>query len=110
MNSREAESRAARYFEELGDGIPTVSGLALAIGLESRSELLNYDKGGKIEKVIKNALLKLESILESRLYIKETYNGAKTVLQSNFGWQDNPDNAKAQALSEVRRLLEGVGE
>lgn len=110
MSSKEAERCAVRYFEELGDDIPTVSGLALAIGLESRTELLNYDKGGKLEKVIKNALLRLESILEARLYVKETYNGAKTVLQSNFGWQDNPDNAKNQALSEVRKLLEGVGE
>lgn len=110
MNAKEAEKRAKRYFEELGDDIPTVSGLALAIGLESRAELLNFDGSSKLGKIIKNSLLYLESILEGRLYKKETYSGAKTVLQSNFGWQDSPDNSKEQQLAEVRKILDGVGD
>lgn len=110
MNVRETEQRAKKYFDEIGDEIPTVSGLALAIGLRSRAELLNYEGSSSMSKVVKNALLQLESILEGKLYKKETFNGAKTVLQSNFGWQDSSDDTKTQTINEVRKILEGVGE
>lgn len=110
MNIKEAEKNARKYFEGLGEEIPTVSGLALAIGLKSRSELLNYTGGGKMERVIGDSLLRLESILESRLYNKETYHGAKTVLQSNFGWQESGEDSKEQTILRVKRILEGVGD
>lgn len=110
MNAKVLMEKADLYFKELGDEIPTVSGLALAIGLESRSELLNFDANPKAKKVIKNALLRLESILESRLYKKETYSGAKTVLSSNFGWQESGDDSKTLAVNQVKKLLEGIGD
>lgn len=111
MNAKDVEKNAEKFFAELGDGIPTVSGLALAIGFKSRYELLNFEGNTKLSKAVKSALLKLESILESQLYRKETYSGAKTVLKSNFGWRESvDDDDKFKAINRVKEILEGVGD
>ena len=110
MKAKELEIKAEEYFKNVAEEIPTVSGLALAMGFKSRGELLNFSGPDKLKKAAERALLRLESILEGKLYNKETYNGAKTVLESNFNWNDAKDDAKAQTINEVRRLLEGVGD
>ena len=110
MNAKDAKKSAEEYLKKAEEEIPTVSGLTLAMGFKSRNELLNFDGNEKLKSVANSALLRLESVLESKLYNKETYHGAKTVLQSNFGWSDSPDDAKSQTINEVRRLLEGVGD
>lgn len=106
----DAEKAAEEYFKLTKDEIPTVTGLALAMGFKSRNDFLNFEGSVRLKKAASGALLRLESILESRLYNKETYNGAKTVLQSCFGWNEAADDAKNKTISEVKRLLEGVGD
>jgi hypothetical protein len=61
----------------------TVTGLALALGLSSREELaLIKDK--KVKALIDRALLRIEESAEEKLFSKDTVNGAKLFLATNF--------------------------
>lgn len=61
----------------------TVTGIALALGLESREEL-ELIKDKKIKALVGRALLKVEESAEEKLFSKETSAGAKLFLSVNF--------------------------
>ncbi len=66
----------------------TMSGLALAIGMDRRT-LLNYEKRDEFFPTINEARKIVERYAETRLYDKDGVNGAKFNLQNNFkGWED----------------------
>lgn len=86
-------------FNKYGDVVvvgahpPTVTGLARALGFNSRQSLLNYQGKKRFQSIIDAAKMKIEMYAEERLYDKEGSNGAKFVLQNGFGWKD----AKAES-------------
>lgn len=65
---------------------PTITGLALHLGFESRQSLYDYEKDGAFSYTIKNARLRIESKYEERLH-EQACTGAIFALK-NFGWKD----------------------
>lgn len=71
---------------------PTVTGLAYALGFQSRQALLNYQGRVQFNDAILRAKLRIEQYTEERLFDKDGVNGAKFSLTNNFkGWSDRPE-------------------
>lgn len=88
-----------QYFEELKlsmtkDGVmieyPTITGLALALGFNSRQSLLNYEGNPEFLDTIKRAKLRVESFIEQRLYSGQA-TGCIFNLKNNFDWKDKTE-------------------
>lgn len=63
----------------------TITGLALALGFNSRTSLLDYEnKDEEFLNTIRRAKTRVERYAEERLYDKNGSNGAKFSLANNF--------------------------
>ncbi len=86
---------------------PTVTGLALALGFNSRQALLNYQARSKsFNDTLTRAKSRCEEYAEARLYDKDGSNGAQFSLRNNFkGWSDKPeqnnDDGGVQIIDDV---------
>ena len=68
---------------------PTITGLALALGFNSRQALLNYQAKEEFNDTIMRAKARVECYAEERLFDKDGANGAKFSLANNFdGWKE----------------------
>lgn len=68
---------------------PTITGLALALGFNSRQSLLNYQGKEEFVDTIMRAKARVECYAEERLFDKDGANGAKFSLANNFeGWKE----------------------
>ena len=63
---------------------PTVTGLALALGFNSRLSLLNYQDKDAFVNTVTRAKSRIEEYTEARLFDKDGSNGAKFSLANNF--------------------------
>lgn len=63
---------------------PTVTGLALALGFNSRTSLLNYQDTDEFVNTVTRAKARCEAYAESRLFDKDGANGARFSLSNNF--------------------------
>lgn len=91
----------------LGSHPPTVTGLALALGFESRTSLLNYQGKKEFREVITRAKSRIEMYTEERLFDKDGANGAKFSLQNNFrGWNESAKEAISAAASAVKIICD----
>ena len=67
----------------------TITGLALALGFNSRQALLNYQAKDEFNDTITRAKTRIEQYAEERLFDKDGANGAKFSLANNFeGWKE----------------------
>jgi hypothetical protein len=67
----------------------TITGLALALGFNSRQALLNYQAKEEYHDTIVRAKARVERYAEERLYDNNGANGAKFSLANNFkGWSE----------------------
>ncbi len=101
------------YFETeayIGEGdnrmyAPTMSGLAMHLGMDRRT-LLDYSKRDKFLPTIKKARTKIGVALEQRLYLNNVA-GIIFNLKNNFNWKDktelssDPENPLTLALQEI---------
>ena len=71
----------------IGARAPTVTGLALALGFNSRQTLLNYQAQKEFVDTITRAKTRCEEYAESRLYTRVGARGAEFSLKYNFGWE-----------------------
>ena len=92
----------------------TVTGLALALGFNSRMSLLNYqNRNKKYNEIITRAKLKIENYAEMRLYDKDGSNGAKFNRQNNFrAWdadkaKDDDNRAAINIICDLPKPVEG---
>ena len=83
------------FFDKYGRPIivdtkpPTITGLALALGFNSRQTLLNYQGKDAFVDTIMRAKSRVEQYTEERLFDKDGANGAKFSLANNFkGWKE----------------------
>lgn len=84
----------------------TITGLALALGFNSRQSLLNYQDKDEFMDTITRAKAKVEQYAEERLYDKDGANGAKFSLANNFeGWREK-QQIEAEVNSEVNITIE----
>ena len=80
----------------------TITGLALALGFNSRQSLLNYQDDPAFMDTIKRAKSKVEQYAEERLFDKDGVNGAKFNLSNNFkGWSEKQQIDSNVNLSPV---------
>lgn len=77
----------------IGARAPTVTGLALALGFNSRQALLNYQARKEFNDTITRAKTRCEEYAESRLYTRDGARGAEFSLKYNFGWEGIKENA-----------------
>lgn len=68
---------------------PTVTGLALHLGFESRQSIYDYKENGEFSYIIKRALLMVENGYEERLS-ENACTGAIFALK-NMGWKDKTE-------------------
>lgn len=76
----------------LGQKPPTVPGLALALGFNSRQSLLNYKAKAEFVDVITRAKTRLEQYAAERLYDRDGAKGAQFTLAVHYGWRVNTDS------------------
>lgn len=75
-----------------GSKPPTITGLALALGFNSRTTLLNYEGKEEFMNTITRAKARVEEYAESRLFDKDGVNGAKFSLANNFkAWKERQE-------------------
>ena len=80
---------------------PTITGLALALGFNSRQSLLNYQGKKEFMDTITRAKSQVEKYVEERLFDKDGSNGAKFSLTNNFkGWAE-----KQQIEADVKNAI-----
>ena len=68
---------------------PTMSGLAMYLGIDRKS-LYNYSQDDEFFPTIKKAKLRVESFLEKRLY-GNNVTGVIFSLKNNFDWKDKSE-------------------
>lgn len=109
-NVEEIEEKIERYFEDckgeplrdsngnpvldkrnnpimIGQKPPTVTGLALALGFNTRKSLLEYQGKKEFVNTITRAKSRVEEYAESRLFDRDGSGGAQFSLRNNFnGW------------------------
>ena len=94
------------YAVKVGVRPLTITGLALALGFNSRQALLNYQAKEEFHDTILRAKAKVEQYAEERLYDKDGANGAKFSLANNFeGWREK-QQIEAEVNSEVNITIE----
>ena len=95
-----------------GNRPPTVTGLALALGFDTREDMLNYRGKAAYAAAILRGRSRVEQYAEECLFDKECSAGAKFVLESgllkgNEGAALKTAEAVADVMAEVRaRMLE----
>lgn len=86
----------------------TITGLALALGFNSRQALLNYQAKAEFHDTVTRAKAVVERYAEERLYDKDGANGAKFSLANNFdGWREK-QQIEADVNSSVNINIELV--
>lgn len=84
---------AESYFERCMEQElhPSLPGLALAFGLDSRQELSRLAAGnGSVAKVVRRAVTRVEEANIQSAYRKDTAASAKFILQNGFGYSEKP--------------------
>ncbi|MBQ5746946.1 MAG: hypothetical protein IIV81_03300 [Clostridia bacterium] len=82
----------------------TLTGLALAVGLDSREELFSFTDP-EINRFLRMSAMKVEEYAEERLFSKEAFSGIKLFLSVNFDrWGDTVSDSDSDEYS----LPEGV--
>ncbi|WP_454801798.1 terminase small subunit [Mucilaginibacter phyllosphaerae] len=79
---------------------PTLSGLALFLGFNSRNEFEAYEQNGEFANHVKKARLKVEAEYEKKLHYQSA-TGAIFVLKS-LGWAERPDGS---LLADIPKTL-----
>jgi len=86
---------------------PTMSGLAIALGMDRRS-LVNYSHKEEFFPTIKKARARVEQALEQHLY-GNTVAGVIFNLKNNFEWKDKTE-IESNSKIEVIELQKDFGE
>lgn len=87
---------------------PTVTGLALSLGFNSRQALLNYQAKKQFNDTITRAKARCEEYAEARLFDRDGFNGARFSLTNNFkGWCDKPESDDTEDVGDIRREVFG---
>lgn len=87
----------------IGARPPTVTGLALALGFNTRTSLLNYQGKKEFLDTITRAKSMVEAYAEERLFDRDGSNGARFSLVNNFrGWSDRPKSELDEQEQKAR--------
>lgn len=84
---------------------PTITGLALALGFNTRKSLLDYCGKPAFVNTIERAKARVERYAEERLYDREGQRGAEFSLKYNFRW-DAPKEEKNETGGSGGGIIE----
>lgn len=89
------------YFENLKSEKknPSITGIALYLGFESRQSFYDYEKHKEFSYVIKKARLQIENFYEEKLLSRNTV-GAIFALK-NMGWSDKQEIQGQLQINEL---------
>lgn len=93
MSAEDYQGMSERYFADCreNDLHPSLPGLALAFGLDSRHELDKLTAGsGRVAKAVRRAVTRVEEANIQSAYRKDTAASAKFILQNGFGYCEKP--------------------
>ena len=83
---------------------PSVTGLAMFLGFESRQSMYDYEKKAEFSYSIKKALLKVENTYEGGLW-QEKPTGAIFALK-NMGWVDSKEIKQDVVVDDKREQID----
>ena len=91
---------------------PAVTGLALALGFNTRKSLLEYQGKKEFVNTITRAKSRVEEYAESRLFDRDGSNGAQFSLRNNFkGWNiDNEQKPEIELLKLESKIKDSQPE
>lgn len=94
----------------VGQKPPTVTGLALALGFNSRQALLNYQGKKQFNDTITRAKSFIEEYAEQRLFDRDGVLGAKFSLMNNFkGWKEKQESTVSEdVMKKLDDVLGGI--
>jgi len=81
---------------------PTISGLILFLGMESREVFDKQERRGKYAAALKRARLRIEAEYEKKLH-QHTHGGAVFALK-NLGWNDKDKSDSYDALPKTLKI------
>ncbi|RYU91072.1 hypothetical protein EWM62_03805 [Mucilaginibacter terrigena] len=81
---------------------PTLSGLALFLGFNSRNEFEAYERGGEFANHVKRARLRIEAEYEKKLHYQSS-TGAIFMLKS-LGWAEKPDGTLLTDIPKTMKI------
>ena len=99
----EMQAAIDEYFEEVN--VPTVSGLALHLGMSTEA-LRNYEEKDDFLATVKTAKQRVEAFLEQHLLTGRSAVGSIFNLKNNFGWKDKTEQDVNVSLSHEEALDE----
>tara|TARA_R110000772_G_scaffold63143_1_gene141577 strand:+ start:2852 stop:3241 length:390 start_codon:yes stop_codon:yes gene_type:complete len=86
--------------------LPTVSGLALSIGVDRRT-IVNYSNREEYFPTIKKARARIEAFVETRLY-GNNVTGCIFNLKNNFDWKDKSEVSQTNIEMTHEQWLESL--
>ncbi len=103
---QEMQEAIDAYFDGLNGDLPTVTGLAYALGFETREGLLYYEhEKPDFISTVKRAKLRIQVALDSELVRRNgTVTGLIFNLKNNFGWKDAQEFTHATLDDDGERV------
>jgi len=92
----------------INDKAPTVTGLALYLGFESRKSLLDYSGKQEFIYTILRAKARCEEYAESRLFDRDGARGAEFSLRCNFKWKESSDDNEKELIAEAEKIIVSI--
>lgn len=89
---------------------PTITGLSLALGFNSRQALLNYQAKKQFHDTVTRAKSRCEEYAEARLYDRDGNRGAQFSLTYNFGWSQNKSGNDTEKQNNLLQAIQSTGE
>ena len=86
--AEELQKAIDAYFLELGDEMPTVSGLAYYLGFADRNSIYDYSRKDEFSRTIKRAVLGIERLYEAQLVNGKANTAGVIFWLKNQGWRD----------------------
>lgn len=110
----ETPEQLEKAVEEYLDGseVKTITGLALALGFESRQSLYDYEKRDEFSYIIRRAKLFVENYYELQLLTSNSSTGPKFALQQ-MGWSDKQEidhTSKGEKITGSTVIVNSQGE
>jgi hypothetical protein len=102
--AEEFKAAADAYFDgcDKAEEVPTVNGLALALGFNSRQSLLNYSAREEFLDTVKGVRTRLEAAWEKRL---AGPNAAGTIFWlKNQGWTDKTETEHSGTVTNIQKI------
>ncbi|GAB3936946.1 terminase small subunit [Mucilaginibacter myungsuensis] len=84
---------------------PTITGLILFLGIESRDAFDKKERRGKFAVILKRARLRIEAEYEKKLH-QHTHGGAVFALK-NLGWNDKDKADQKPMPRKMKIIVEG---